>query len=62
MGDEHTIQYTDYVLQNCTPEPYITLLINVTPLVSKEKEVIIVNNLSSVCYLQVSKYIHFYLN
>ena len=28
-GDEHTIQYTDDVLQNCTPETYITLLTNV---------------------------------
>ena len=27
---EHTIQYTDDVLQNCTPETYI-ILTNVTP-------------------------------
>ena len=27
---EHTIQYTDDVLQNCTPETYIILLTNVT--------------------------------
>ena len=31
-GGEHTIQYTDDVLQNCTPEPYITLLTNITPI------------------------------
>ena len=29
-GGEHTIQYTDDVLQNCTPETYIVLLSNVT--------------------------------
>ena len=28
-GDEHAIQYTGDVLQNCTPETYITLLTNV---------------------------------
>ena len=28
-GDEHTIQYTDDVLQNCTPETYIILLTNI---------------------------------
>ena len=27
---EHTIQYTDDVLQNCTPETYIILLANAT--------------------------------
>ena len=27
-----TIQYTDDVLQNCTPEIYIILLTNVTPI------------------------------
>ena len=31
-GGEHTIQYTDDVLQNCTPEIYIILLTNVTPI------------------------------
>ena len=31
-GGEHTIQYTDNVLQNCTPETYIILLTNVTPI------------------------------
>ena len=30
-GGEHTIQYTDIVLQNCVPETYILLLANVTP-------------------------------
>ena len=29
-GGEHTVQYTDDVLQNYTPETYIILLINVT--------------------------------
>ena len=29
-GGEHTIQYTDDVLENCTPETYIILLTNVT--------------------------------
>ena len=29
---EHTGQYTDDVLQNCTPETYIILLTNVTPI------------------------------
>ena len=28
---EHTLQYTDEVLQNCTPETYINLLTLVTP-------------------------------
>ena len=27
---EHTVQYTDDVLQNCAPETYIILLTNVT--------------------------------
>ena len=31
-GGEHTIQYTDDVLQNCTPEDYITISTNVTPI------------------------------
>ena len=31
-GGEHTIQYTDDVLQNCTPEACIMLLTNVTPI------------------------------
>ena len=29
-GGEHTIQYTDNVLQKCTLETYIILLTNVT--------------------------------
>ena len=33
VGGEHTIQYTDDVSQNCTPE-YIILLNNVTPISS----------------------------
>ena len=32
LGDEHTIQCTDDVLQNCTHENDIILLINVTPI------------------------------
>ena len=31
-GDEHTIQYTDDVLSNCTLETHIVLLTNVTPI------------------------------
>lgn len=31
LGDEHTAQYTDDGVQNCTPETYIILLTNVTP-------------------------------
>ena len=31
-GREHTIQYTDDLLQNYTPKTYITLLTNVTPI------------------------------
>ena len=31
-GGEHTIQYTDGVLQNCTLETYIILLTNVIPI------------------------------
>ena len=31
-GDEHTIQYTDYILWNYTPETYKILLTNATSL------------------------------
>ena len=31
-GGEHAIQYTDDVLQNCTPDTYLILLANVTPI------------------------------
>ena len=31
-GGEYTIQYTDDVLQNCTPETCINLLTNVIPI------------------------------
>ena len=31
LSDEHTIQYTDDVLENDTPETCIILLTNVTP-------------------------------
>ena len=33
-GGEHTIQYSDDILQNCTSETYRILLTNVTPLKS----------------------------
>lgn len=32
LGREHTVQYTVDALQNCTPENYIMLLPNVTPI------------------------------
>ena len=32
MADGHTVQYIDDALQNCTPETYIILLTNVTPI------------------------------
>ena len=32
LGGEHTMQYRDDILQNCTPETYIILLTNVTPI------------------------------
>ena len=35
---EHTIQYTHDVLQNCTPETYIILLTNVTPIKTIKKK------------------------
>ena len=31
LGGEHTIQYTDNVLQNWTRETYMILLTNITP-------------------------------
>ena len=31
-GSEHTVQYIDDVLENCTPETFIILLIKVTPI------------------------------
>ena len=37
-GGEHIIQYTDDVLYNCTPETYVILLTNVTPINSIKKE------------------------
>ena len=37
-GGEHTIQYTNDVLQNCTPETYIILLNNSTPINSINKK------------------------
>ena len=32
LGGEHPEQYTDDVLRNCTPENYVILLTNVTPI------------------------------
>ena len=32
MDGEHTIQYTDGVLQNCTAETYMILLTNAAPI------------------------------
>ena len=37
-GGEPTIQYTDDVLQNCTPETCIVLLTNVNPINSPKKK------------------------
>ena len=31
-GGEHTVQYAGDAFQNCTPETYIIVLINVTPI------------------------------
>ena len=41
MGSEHTVQCTDDVLQNCTPETYRMLLTNNIPLYLVEKEVFV---------------------
>ena len=38
LGGEHTIQYANDVLQNCTLEPYIILLTSVTPINSVFKK------------------------
>ena len=35
-GGEHTVQCTNDVSYNCTPETYIILLTNVTPINSKK--------------------------
>ena len=40
LSGEHTMQYAGDVLQNCTPETYIILLINVTLINSIKKLVI----------------------
>ena len=37
QGGEHTIQYTDEVLQNCTTETFIIILTSVTPINSLKK-------------------------
>ena len=42
---EHTTQYIDDALQNCTPETYIMLLTNVTPQ----------NSIKWVCYLDTQE-------
>ena len=36
-GGEHTIKYTGDMVQKCTPETYIILLSNVTPINSMKK-------------------------
>ena len=36
-SSEHTIKYTDDVLQGCTPETYMILLNSVTPINSVNK-------------------------
>ena len=38
LDGEHKIQYTDDVLQNCTPETYIILLTNTTPINSIKRK------------------------
>ena len=32
LGGKHKIQYADAVLYNCTPETYVILLANITPI------------------------------
>ena len=32
LGGGHTVQYTDHVSQKCTPEDYIIVLPNATPI------------------------------
>ena len=50
-GGEHTIQYTDDLSQNCTPESYVILLTNVTPINSIFKIFLkIVKVRQNVCY------------
>ena len=38
LDGEHTMQYTNDVLENCTLETYMILLINVTPINSIKKQ------------------------
>ena len=47
-GDEHTEQYTDDVLQNCTPETYVILLTNVIPIKS-------IKNFKAIIHLGTTK-------
>ena len=42
-GGEHTIQCTHDILQNCTPETYIILLTNATPINLMNKKKIVKN-------------------
>ena len=46
-GGKHTIHYTDDVLQNRTPETYVILLTNVTPInsIQIEKEIVCIPTL-----------------
>ena len=36
-GGEHTVQYTDDILQNCTLETYIILLTSIVPVIQIQK-------------------------
>ena len=40
LDSEHTIQYTDDILQNCKPATYIFSLTNVTPIKSVKRKTI----------------------
>ena len=51
--DEHTIQYTDDVLQNCTSETFVILLTNVTPINSISKIQLNVENYLKRKYIYV---------
>ena len=51
---EHTIQYTNYVLPNGTPEIYTILLTNVTPMNSiREKTFDLVHSVSRLVFQKI---------
>ena len=58
---EQTIQYTDNVLQNCTPETYIILLTDVIPINSIKKEKITGDFTMGYCYYNGINQSWFYL-